>query len=405
MLKKISTFILSILLFSSVHALYFSDANEFPSWAVDAIENVENENIMTGFGDGSFRPWKELNRAEAVTLLLRIKNIEIDNVVPHDFFDDVDKNEWFSKAVTVASEKGWVVGKSSNMFYPSDRINRAEFATIITRAFDLNTENIEEIPNYRDIPSKAWYTSSVYAMYNNGLIRNPNSLFYYPNKNITRAEAAWIFSRILNMPRLNGTSKTNDFSTNIRRDTKRVAIKPRDFNRNKQGYDMEKKEVKFSVDANGEFIDLTRTTDDWIDLGSLIIENTLEDKFELNSLNFKLLFNSTSVGPAENFSIRLTNQNYNLIIDKKVARTGEVTFTGLSEYAESNESIIYTLSIMSDKEGNYYSKSGEASFNITDARGVYWSNFAKESSRSNSLAKFAPIKFNSREFSKIKFTP
>ncbi len=403
--KKIITFfIFTTILSSPIHAIYFTDIVEFPDWATEAIENVEEEKIMTGFGDGSFRPWKELNRAEAVTLLLRIKNISAEEVVPHNFFEDVSGTDWFTKAVTVASEKGWVLGKSQNMFYPADRINRAEFATIIMRAFDLNTQEFENIIEYRDIPSNAWYTPAVYAMYDNSLIRSPNSLFYYPNKNITRAEAAWTFSRILNMPRLNGTSQENDFSDSIKRDARKIAIRPRDFNKYKQGYDIEKKEVRVSVEENAEFIDMTKQTD-WTDLGSLTIENALDDRFELNTLRFKLRFRETSVGPAGNFFAKITNKDESLVLEQKVARTGEIAFTGLEEYLESADSMIFTLSIKPDSDENFYKRSGEGTFTIIDAQGVYWSTSTKDSSTSNTLAKFAPIKFNSREFSRIKFTP
>lgn len=405
MFKKITTAsALMVFSISTTQAIYFTDADQFPTWAKESIENVAEEDIMTGFGDGTFQPWKEINRAEAVTMLLRIKNISTQDVTPHDFFDDVESNDWFAKAVTVASEKGWVVGKSKSLFYPADRINRAEFATILTRSFELDTENLETTSKCRDLPTKAWYTSSINALHDNSLVRSPNSLFCYPEKNVTRAEAAWIFSKILNMPRLNGTSQENDFSENLKNDARRTAIRPRDFNKYKQGYDVEKKEVRISAQPNGETIEMSKTSD-WTDLGTLTMENALDTKLELDSILFKLRFKTTGVGPAGNFFVRISNPDGTITKELKAARTGEFAFTGLDLNIETGQSEIFTLAIKPDEEESFYSRSGYATFSAIDAKGFSYGESAKESSNTNYLAKFAIMRYNSREFSNVKFTP
>jgi hypothetical protein len=79
MQKKLIIFSLFLftLLIPSADALRFSDDALLPTWAVDAVDAVQEEKIMTGFGDNTFRPDKVLNRAEALVILFRLKRIDL----------------------------------------------------------------------------------------------------------------------------------------------------------------------------------------------------------------------------------------------------------------------------------------------------------------------------------------
>lgn len=384
----------------------FIDEEAIPTWAESAIELVSEEKIMTGFGDGSFRPSKELNRAEAVTMLLRMKNIDIEGVVPRDYFDDVSADMWHARAVTVASEKGWIKGKSNRSFAPAARINRAEFATIIARSFALDTDNFETILEFRDVPNKAWYTSAIKAMNENGLIRSPRNLNYFPTKKVSRAEAAWVFAKIFKMPRLNGESQTNNFSKNTKRDARRTAIRPRDFNKFKQGYDIKKKKLRLNAQSNGDIIEMNRNSD-WTDLGVLNITNDLDEKAQLKSLHFKFRFSLSGTGPASNFIGRIQSQDSSFEKEIHIARTGEFDVTGLSIDIPVDTSKSFSISIKPDNTQQFYSRPGEAIFSVSDAQAFSVGVFKKESNKRNGnvAIRKAPIVFESRELSRINFDP
>ena len=134
-------------------SLVFIDDSDFPSWSYDAIGAVEEEGIMTGFGDGAFRPNKILNRAEALVLLFRTKKLEYENTSAQPQFSDVPANQWFSDAVAEATNQGWVNGFSDGTFRPGKDLNRAEFAIILMRAFDMEPDP-ENLPSFDDVPSK-----------------------------------------------------------------------------------------------------------------------------------------------------------------------------------------------------------------------------------------------------------
>ncbi len=83
---------------------------------------------------------------------------------------------------------------------------------------------------------------------------------------------AWMMAEILGMPRLMGTSEENDFSHNLQLSSRRVAIKPRNFNPNKQGYEnVEKNELLVSTQASSNEIIEIGLESDWIYLGDVIV--------------------------------------------------------------------------------------------------------------------------------------
>ncbi len=56
--------------------IHFSDAADFPSWAIQSIAAVAEARIMEGYPDGTFRPGKSITRAEAVATLDRVDRVD-----------------------------------------------------------------------------------------------------------------------------------------------------------------------------------------------------------------------------------------------------------------------------------------------------------------------------------------
>ena len=214
-MKKVSfSLVLSIffsLSFSSTEAWFrFMDDNNIPLWASNSVETLRENDIMTGFGDGTFKPDKKLNRAEAVTLLMRLKEITPSEGISQTSFSDVPRNVWFTSAVIEATNRGWIKGFPDGKFYPEKNLNRAEWATLISRAFDLT----QEAPNaeYKDVPSQAWFARPIFALAENELIRETGNHFQ-PDQPVSRADAAWILAKIYDMPRFKSHSWMSSEST------------------------------------------------------------------------------------------------------------------------------------------------------------------------------------------------
>lgn len=96
------------------------------AWAVD-------NGIVNGKTDTTFAPDAKITRAEAVTMLYRLKA----NGAKYSHrwqFTDVNDGAYYADAVAYAANNGITVGKSDTVFAPNDNVTRAEAVTFISRA-------------------------------------------------------------------------------------------------------------------------------------------------------------------------------------------------------------------------------------------------------------------------------
>ena len=109
-------------------------------------------------------------------------------------FADIDKS--YAKAdIEALYTAGLVKGKTSiQTFAPLDLSTRAEFSTIIARAFYSDTEAVD-IP-FKDVPATAWYKEDIQKLYGQGIIKGDGNKFN-GNAQITREDAVVILYRIL----------------------------------------------------------------------------------------------------------------------------------------------------------------------------------------------------------------
>ncbi|OGJ52355.1 hypothetical protein A2335_02555 [Candidatus Peregrinibacteria bacterium RIFOXYB2_FULL_32_7] len=75
-MKKFIYFIAGALFAFSITAFaattIFTDQNTFEDWYEDAVINMHNKGIITGYSDGSFQAYNNVNRAELAVMLDRM---------------------------------------------------------------------------------------------------------------------------------------------------------------------------------------------------------------------------------------------------------------------------------------------------------------------------------------------
>ncbi|MEG1441119.1 MAG: S-layer homology domain-containing protein, partial [Oscillospiraceae bacterium] len=93
---------------------------------------------LNGVGDGKFAPDNSVTRGEFVKMISNVLNLPKPETIPE--FKDVNPDDWYYEAVSMASEKGYVVG-FNEMFNPNDPISRQDIAVIINRVIlDKNVD-------------------------------------------------------------------------------------------------------------------------------------------------------------------------------------------------------------------------------------------------------------------------
>ncbi|OKL37653.1 S-layer homology domain-containing protein [Domibacillus mangrovi] len=117
----------------------FPDVHGGKNWAEKYIETLASKYIISGTTAGTYKPNDYMTRAQFALLLSR--SLGLPSVEYDNRFKDVKGDEWFNVdgALMAAVQSGIVAGKADGTFAPNDRITRAEAAAMIGRALNLNS--------------------------------------------------------------------------------------------------------------------------------------------------------------------------------------------------------------------------------------------------------------------------
>lgn len=166
-------------------------------WGREYITECYSKGLVNGFEDNTFRPDKNLTRAELTTLIVNLLKLENEKEC---VFGDVSESAWYYGSVAKAYTAGIVNGYGES-FMPEANISRQDMAVIIYRSLKMKNISLSGEKQFDDLYSAAEYAQeSICALASEGIINGDSNLFR-PTQPLTRAEAATIIyrvSRILN---------------------------------------------------------------------------------------------------------------------------------------------------------------------------------------------------------------
>lgn len=189
--KTVSIALASGILLGSVAGSAMSDIGN--SWAKSYIERLAEKGILIGYEDGTFKPDKNITREEASKIISEyIGNSEVPE---SEKLSDIE-DRWSTKFIKHLVSKGIVTGYTDGTFKPEKNITRAEFATIVCRYLEseglMEGADTSEV-NLWDIESN-WAKEYIKKVAAKGYINGyPNGSFK-PNNLITRAEVSAIIA-------------------------------------------------------------------------------------------------------------------------------------------------------------------------------------------------------------------
>lgn len=106
------------------------------AWFNNAVCTLSNAGIINGYEDGSFRPNGYITRAEFATIAARFFDATYDG---KDLFPDID-GHWAKDYINKAADKGFVNGYEDGTFRPDRNITRAEAVTLVNRTLDRHPD-------------------------------------------------------------------------------------------------------------------------------------------------------------------------------------------------------------------------------------------------------------------------
>lgn len=186
----LSALAVTILPLTAGAQLMFTDVMEIPSWAVESIEELMDQGVISGNDDGSFAPNRQLNRAEVSKIIVLATGLPIDTTGGSPF-PDVNEGDWYYDYVVTMYNYGYINGYPDGLFRPGVGINRAEIAKMTVNAFELD-QDLSGAPHFSDVSTGDWFYGFVETAYNAGLMRGYGDGSFGPANAVTRAETVKI---------------------------------------------------------------------------------------------------------------------------------------------------------------------------------------------------------------------
>lgn len=170
----------------------FTDVSNSHS-ELEAISYLKEKKIVNGYSDGSFKPESNITRAEAVKILIEANSFKL--LPAENNFADVSVKEWFSGYVSTALARGLLKGYPDGSFKPGKNISRAEFLKITLEANGNTLETLLD-QSYPDVPNDAWFAKYFQFAKTHEILKPKVGGYIVPHQPITRAEAARVIWKL-----------------------------------------------------------------------------------------------------------------------------------------------------------------------------------------------------------------
>ena len=161
-------------------------------WAEKTISQWEEKGLISGYKDGTFKPNKEVTRAEFVHILNSALKLTKQGEVK---FTDVKEADWYYKDIEIAVGEGYAKGTPENKFMPNATLTRAEAAVFIANILKEKSDKELTFKDVENIPS--WAKQAIALMVEKGYMAGYPDNTFSARKNLTRGEAVTILDKLI----------------------------------------------------------------------------------------------------------------------------------------------------------------------------------------------------------------
>lgn len=174
-------------------------------WAESEILALYEKGLVKGVGTYQFAPGKNITRAEMITLMMKL--LEIDEIP--GFEDHPELGKHWSRGFFAAAVSLGIVQGNGGKYKPNEPVTRAEMALLCYKAAHIpNTIDFSQML-YNDVTTDHWANNAIIALSVYNVIKGAPDGNFNPSKSATRAEAAAIIYRMLSIERVDYNSPQN----------------------------------------------------------------------------------------------------------------------------------------------------------------------------------------------------
>ena len=164
-----------------------------------ALNQVVDWGVMRGDIAGNLNENNDITRAEFATMINRAFGYTRTGEIP---FTDVENTDWYADDVSIAYQIGYMEGTSASLFSPMASITREEAAVILARVLAMQPE-VGENTQFSDSRSMGnWSRGYITAIADAGVMNGYPDGRFGPQDNLTRGQAALLLTNALGTPLL-----------------------------------------------------------------------------------------------------------------------------------------------------------------------------------------------------------
>ncbi|EXX85028.1 alkaline serine protease [Paenibacillus darwinianus] len=182
-------------------------------WARKEIETLAARQIVTGVTGGRFDAGADVTRAQFAVLFARALRLQASSPAPGEAaaFKDVPAGTWYEEAVYAARTANLVNGVAAGRFAPGTVITREQMAVMSVNAYlSMTGRTLADIVAADDIRYSdagaigVWAKAYVRAASELGLMGSVDGRSFAPKTQVSRAQAAAVLYRLLEMTQSEG---------------------------------------------------------------------------------------------------------------------------------------------------------------------------------------------------------
>jgi hypothetical protein len=154
-------------------------------WAKNQIQSWMDEGIVNCYPDGSFKPDNAITRAEFMSLVNKAFGFTTEQPIS---FSDVKADAWYADVIGKAMAAGYISGYSDGTIRPDDTISREEAATMMMKITKLES-NEAGVLKMIDAGNMTWSKAAVGSVLNASIMCGYADHSFMPTGEMSRAEA------------------------------------------------------------------------------------------------------------------------------------------------------------------------------------------------------------------------
>lgn len=159
------------------------------------ITYITQRGIMSAYQDGAFHPDEGMSRAQAAAIIARTMKLDVSGKAGK-VFKDVPVDYWAAPYIAAAVKAGYITGNADGTYQPEAVLNRAQAISLILRLSKQADPGVS-LPQLSDVDNGYWAARNIAIGLDAGMIKTAGDGLFKPEAPMTRGDIARALAVIL----------------------------------------------------------------------------------------------------------------------------------------------------------------------------------------------------------------